>query len=122
MAKGGLAGLDTTFNYAWALVRSQYKQDRQKGISLLLELLKTCPERRRECLYSLAVGYYRQDDLLSARKYNEELLALEPNNQQAQAMSRVVKKKMTQDGLIGMAVFGGAAALVAGLAYAFRKK
>jgi len=122
MAKGGQASANTTFSYAWALVRSQYKQDRAKGIVLLLELLKTCPDRRRECLYSLAVGYYRQDNLLNARKYNDNLLAIEPNNQQGQALDCMVKKKMTQDGLIGMAVFGGAAALVAGIVYAFRKK
>ena len=39
MQAGGVS-VDAQFNYAWALVRSKYTDDKVKGIKLLLDLLE----------------------------------------------------------------------------------
>jgi mitochondrial fission 1 protein len=81
------------------------------------------PERQRECLYYLALGSYRQGALPEARMYIAKFLEKEPNNAQGVALQKLVKEKMIQDGFVGMAIVGGAAAiLAAGAAYFFRKK
>jgi fission 1 protein len=118
----GKVSPNTIFAYATGLIRSQYKDDRSFGIDLLSQLDKNHPDRHRDCLYFLAIGYYKQDSLSKAKEMIGELLEIEPNNSQAQALESLIKKKMTNDGLIGAAIIGGAAALIVGLVFAFRGK
>ncbi len=97
------------FEYAWCLVRSKYPADIRKGIFLLEDLVKAKDETgKRDYLYYLAVGNARIKEYQTALKYIRGLLQVQPGNRQAQDLEAVIKKRMEKDGLIGMAVVGGA--------------
>ncbi|XP_071491167.1 mitochondrial fission 1 protein-like [Diadema setosum] len=112
----GKVTVRTQFQYAWCLVRSRYTQDMRKGTVLLEELLHGgSPQVQRDCLFYLAIGHYRLKDYTKALKFVRGLLQIEPNNRQAAELEKLIKKKMNQDGLVGMAIVGGAAMAIAGL-------
>ncbi|KAJ3411666.1 mitochondrial membrane protein [Chytridiales sp. JEL 0842] len=100
----------TKFDYAWALVRSKSKDDQQLGIQLLHEIYKEHPARRRECLYYLALGEFKLGNYRDSRKFNETLLQMEPRNSQALHLRRLIDEKVRSEGLVGMAIVGGAIA------------
>ena len=50
-----------------------------------------------------------------ALKYVRALLQVEPGNRQAQELETIVSKRLEKDGMIGMAVAGGAAVALGGL-------
>ncbi|KAI9505188.1 mitochondrial membrane protein [Coemansia spiralis] len=104
--------VQTKFNYAWGLTKSTRKQQQQLGIRMMHEIYDEYAERRRECMYYLAIGYYKLGEYGNARVYIERLLALEPNNAQARSMRELIEEKVTRDGMIGLALSGGAIALV----------
>lgn len=54
------------------------------------------PNRRRECLYYLAVGYYRLGEYRCAMQEIDELLSMEPHNQQAQSLRKLVEAKASR--------------------------
>jgi len=101
----------TTFNYAWGLVKSPNKEQQVEGIGLLQDLYRTDASRRRECLYYLALGYYKLGNYEQARKFNELLIQKEPGNLQAQSLGSLIDKGLAREGYIGMALAGGAAAV-----------
>ncbi|KAH8093797.1 mitochondrial fission 1 protein [Cristinia sonorae] len=103
--------VQTTFNYAWGLVKSPMKDHQVEGVRLLGELYRNEPTRRRECLYYLGLGHYKLGNYEQARRFNNLLLDKEPTNLQAQSLASLIDKKVTQEGYIGMAIAGGAAAL-----------
>ena len=70
---------------------------------------------KRDYLYYLAIGNARIKEYQTALKYIRGLLQVEPGNRQAQDLELVIKKKMEKEGLIGMAVVGGAALAFGGL-------
>ncbi|RKO84290.1 hypothetical protein BDK51DRAFT_17691 [Blyttiomyces helicus] len=84
----------TKFNYAWALIRSKSKSDQKQGVSLLLEIYKAFPNRRRECLYYLALGEYKLGNYRNARKFNETLLQLESRNVQALELRKLIDDRV----------------------------
>ncbi|OBS64586.1 hypothetical protein A6R68_06882 [Neotoma lepida] len=108
----GSVSKSTQFEYAWCLVRSKYNDDIRKGI-LLLEGSK---EEQRDYVFYLAVGNYRLKEYERALKYVRGLLQTEPQNNQAKELERLIDKAMKKDGLVGMAIVGGMALGVAGLA------
>lgn len=113
----GSVSKSTQFEYAWCLVRSQYNDDIRKGIALLEELLpKGSKEEQRDYVFYLAVGNYRLKEYEKALKYVRGLLQTEPQNNQAKELERLIDKAMKKDGLVGMAIVGGMALGVAGLA------
>jgi len=73
----------TLFNYGWVLSKSPATADVNKGIKMLEELLVVAPSYRREALHFLAEAHFTVGDYPRAREYNEELLVIEPKNQQA---------------------------------------
>ncbi|KAF8737780.1 hypothetical protein AX14_012342 [Amanita brunnescens Koide BX004] len=101
----------TKFNFAWGLVKSPKREDQVEGIGLLQDIFRAEPSRRRECLYYLALGYYKSGELEEARKFNALLLEKEPTNLQAQSLAQLIDRAVTKDGYIGMAIVGGAAAV-----------
>ncbi|THH27468.1 hypothetical protein EUX98_g6716 [Antrodiella citrinella] len=103
--------VQTTFNYAWGLVKSPVKDHQVEGVRLLGELYRNEPTRRRECLYYLALGHYKLANYEQARRFNTLLLDKEPTNLQAQSLASLIDKKVTQEGYIGMAIAGGVAAV-----------
>ncbi|ELT98945.1 hypothetical protein CAPTEDRAFT_165888 [Capitella teleta] len=116
------------FEYAWCLVRSQSPSDLRKGTLLLQELFhKTADETaKRDYLFYLAVGHTRLKEYEKALKYAKAIQQVEPGNHQAREMTAYIEKKMKKEGLIGMAIVGGAAAVafgaLAGLGVALAKK
>lgn len=50
-----------------------------------------------------------------ALKFVRGLLQVEPGNRQAQELEKIIRKKMEREGLIGMAVVGGATLALGGL-------
>ncbi|XP_064440105.1 mitochondrial fission 1 protein-like [Mirounga angustirostris] len=113
----GSVSKSTQFEYAWCLVRSKYNDDIRKGIALLEELLpKGSKEEQWDYVFYLAVGNYRLKEYEKALKYVRGLLQREPQNNQAKELERLIDKAMKKDGLVGMAIVGGMALGVAGLA------
>ncbi|OCK99795.1 mitochondria fission 1 protein [Cenococcum geophilum 1.58] len=107
--EGEYVGLQTKFNYAWGLIKSNNRQEQQEGVRLLSEIFRNSPERRRECLYYLALGNYKLGNYAEARKYNELLLDLEPANLQAGSLQSLIDDRVAKEGLVGVAIVGGIA-------------
>ncbi|KAK2746790.1 mitochondrial membrane protein [Myotisia sp. PD_48] len=116
--EGDYVGVQTKFNYAWGLIKSNNRPEQQEGVRLLSEIFRTAPERRRECLYYLALGNYKLGNYGEARRYNDLLLDHEPENLQAASLRSLIDDKVAKEGLVGVAILGGvavAAGLVGGL-------
>jgi len=107
--EGDLVGIQTKFNYAWGLVKSNQRTDQHLGVMLLSEIFRTSPERRRECLYYLALGNYKLGNFGDARKYNDLLLDREPGNLQAANLRALIDDKVAKEGLMGVAIISGVA-------------
>lgn len=122
--------MQTKFNYAWVcapplqntivyvisgtylhsaqgLIKSNSRPDQQEGVRLLSEIFRNSRERRRECLYYLALGNYKLGNYAEARRYNELLLELEPANLQAGSLKGLIDEKVAKEGLVGAAIVGG---------------
>jgi fission 1 protein len=91
------------------------------GVRLLSDIFRSSPERRRECLYYLALGNYKLGNYEEARKYNDILLTNEPANMQASNLQTLIDDRVTKEGLMGMAIVGGIA-VAAGAVGAFLLK
>ncbi|OJD22964.1 mitochondria fission 1 protein, partial [Blastomyces percursus] len=100
------------------LIKSNVRQEQQEGVRLLSEIFKSAHERRRECLYYLALGNYKLGNYGEARRYNDLLLDHEPGNLQAASLRTLIDDKVAKEGLVGVAILGGvalAAGVVGGL-------
>lgn len=111
--EGEYVSLQTKFNYAWGLIKSNTRPEQQEGVRLLSEIFRASPDRRRECLYYLALGNYKLGNYAEARRYNDSLLELEQGNLQAQSLRSLVDDKVAKEGLMGVAIVGGLAAAAA---------
>lgn len=100
------------------LVKSENRNDQQLGVRLLSEIFRTSPERRRECLYYLALGNFKLGNYAEARRYNDRLLENEPGNLQASNLQQLVDDKVAKEGLVGVAIVSGVA-VAAGVVGAF---
>ncbi|KAL9117246.1 MAG: hypothetical protein Q9187_006218 [Circinaria calcarea] len=107
--EGEYVGVQTKFNYAWGLIKSNARGEQQEGVRLLSEIFRNAPERRRECLYYLALGHYKLGNYAEARRYNDLLLDLEPGNLQAGSLRGLIDDKVAKDGLVGVAILSGVA-------------
>ncbi|KAJ6096501.1 Mitochondrial fission 1 protein [Penicillium sp. IBT 16267x] len=118
--EGDYVGIQTKFNFAWGLIKSNTRPDQQEGVRLLSEIFRGAPERRRECLYYLALGNYKLGNYGEARRYNDLLLEKEPANLQAASLGSLIDDKVAKEGLMGIAIVGGlavAAGLVGSLVF-----
>ncbi|KAJ1650446.1 mitochondrial membrane protein [Dispira simplex] len=120
--EGQQVSVQTKFNYAWGLVKSNYRKDQEKGVSFLLEIYQQAPDRQRECLYYLALGFFKLGNYAEARRFNETLLAFEPSNDQALSLRGLIDAKVSRDGLFGIALIGGAVAAGAVLVAALLRR
>ncbi|XP_033117931.1 mitochondrial fission 1 protein-like [Anneissia japonica] len=112
----GVVTTTSQFQYAWCLVRSKYSNDMKKGVALLEELSHASHQQlKRDCFYYLAIGNYRLKEYTQALKYVRKVKEMEPKNRQALELESLIKKKMNQEGLVGMAIVGGAALALGGL-------
>ncbi|KAF4872446.1 Mitochondrial fission 1 protein [Colletotrichum siamense] len=103
---------------AQGLVKSDNRNDQQLGVRLLSEIFRVSPERRRECLYYLALGNFKLGNYGEARRYNDLLLEKEPANLQASNLRQLVDDKVAKEGLMGVAIISGVA-VAAGVVGAF---
>ena len=102
------------------LIKSNSRQDQQTGVRLLSEIFRDSPERRRECLYYLALGNYKLGSYADARRYNDRLLKYEPANLQAGSLKGLIDDKVAKEGMIGVAIVGGlavAAGVIGGMLF-----
>lgn len=107
---GGEAEITARFQYAYALLRSSHSQDMKHGVNLLENLYyEGSQSARRDYLYYIAVGQTRLKNYNLALDCTEQFLQYEPNNHQALKLKGYIKERLTKDGLIGMAITGGAA-------------
>ncbi|RWS15630.1 BLTX81-like protein [Dinothrombium tinctorium] len=112
--KSGRVSNTTKFEYSWSLIRSKAKEDVRKGVDLLEQLCFDGDEdARRDYLFYLSIANTKLGDYQRALDCNEQFLSAEPNNYQAQELQRIIKRKMTKEGLQGLAIAGGAAAVIA---------
>ncbi|KAK3681158.1 Mitochondrial fission 1 protein [Vermiconidia calcicola] len=111
--EGEYVSLQTKFNYAWGLIKSSTRPEQQEGVRLLSDIFRASPDRRRECLYYLALGNYKLGNYAEARRYNDSLLELETGNMQAQSLRGLIDDKVAKEGLMGVAIVGGLAAAAA---------
>ncbi|WFD03270.1 mitochondrial membrane protein [Malassezia obtusa] len=91
-AASGHITTQTKFNYAWALIKSQNRQQMLQGVALLTDIYRSDPPRRRECLYYLSLGHYKLANFDEAKRFNSLLLEREPNNMQAQSLNALIEK------------------------------
>jgi fission 1 protein len=91
------------------LVKSTRRDDQQLGVMLLSEIFRTSPERRRECLYYLALGNFKLGNYAEARRYNDLLIKREPANLQASNLRSLIDDKVAKEGLMGVAIVSGIA-------------
>lgn len=103
------------------LIKSNVRSEQQEGVILLSQIFRTAQERRRECLYYLALGNFKLGNYADARKYNDALLDHEPGNLQAASLRQLIEDKVAKEGLMGVAIVGGVA-LAAGLIGGFLVK
>lgn len=76
-AASGHITTQTKFNYAWALIKSQNRQQMLQGVALLTgtclahpDIYRSDPPRRRECLYYLSLGHYKLANFDEAKRFN----------------------------------------------------
>ncbi|KAF4446057.1 mitochondria fission 1, partial [Fusarium albosuccineum] len=100
------------------LVKSNQRTDQQLGVRLLSDIFRISPERRRECLYYLALGNYKLGNYGEARRYNDLLLDKEPANLQAANLRQLIDDKVAREGLMGVAILSGVG-VAAGVVGAF---
>ncbi|KAG9248455.1 hypothetical protein BJ878DRAFT_487911 [Calycina marina] len=107
--EGEYVGVQTKFNFAWGLIKSNQRQEQQEGVRLLSNIFRTSPERRRECLYYLALGNHKLGNYAEARRYNDLLLEKEPRNLQAASLRGLIDDKVAKEGMMGVAILSGVA-------------
>lgn len=115
--KRGVASEKAQFEYAWCLIRSKHEMDMKKGVSLLEDLFRRTNDdtARRDHLFYMAIGYTKIKEYEDALKYTKAILRIEPTNHQALELEKYIKNKMSKEGLVGMAIIGGAALAIGGL-------
>lgn len=96
--EGQYVTVQTKFNYAWGLIKSANRHDSIEGVKLLTDIYRSVPERRRECLYYIALGHYKLGHWSEARKFNDLLLQKEPSNLQAQSLRALIEDRVQKGG------------------------
>lgn len=113
---GGDTEIVAKFQYATALLRSKHSQDIHRGIAMLEGLYyEGNHSARRDYLYYIAIGQTRLKHYDLALDCVEHFLQFEPDNRQAKKLRTFIKEKMTKEGIIGMAITGGAVLALGGL-------
>ncbi|KAJ3231216.1 mitochondrial membrane protein [Chytriomyces hyalinus] len=112
----GIALPQTSFDLAYSFVRSPHKRDQEQSLPILLALLSEHPSRSRDCLFYLALANFKLKRYAESRKFNNQLLRLEPQNAQSRQLRSVIEFQVRKDGLAGMAIVGTLVGSCVGLA------
>ena len=109
----------TKFEYAWCLVRSPYSDDWTTGCKYLEELYERGDDHaRRDYLYYMAIAKLKLKSYDSALSYCDLILRVQPDNRQVKELKEYIQKQLRKEGLVGMAVVGGASFVVGAAAAA----
>lgn len=84
----------STFNYAWALLKQPSKNDQRKAHNLFQLIYKESPKRRSEILYYLALLNYKLNELDQAKSYLTTLLQMDSNNKFAIVLLNKVNEQI----------------------------
>ncbi|EFP07382.1 hypothetical protein GCK72_006341 [Caenorhabditis remanei] len=105
---------------AIVLVGSENPKEVEEGAAILEEIVKDTihSEDSRVCVHYLALAHARLQNYDKSVRLLDALLRTEPSNMQATELRRVVEKKMKREGLLGLGLLGGAAALIGGIVIA----
>ncbi|KAI8641021.1 hypothetical protein BD408DRAFT_452392 [Parasitella parasitica] len=103
--EGEYVTIQTKFNYAWGLVKSSKSEHLELGIKLLT-----------------AIANFKISTYSEARRFNDQLLKLEPHNDQALALKQLIDEKVSTEGVIGLAIVSGVVAVGAALVAAVVKR
>lgn len=113
---GGEKETQAKFDYAIALLKSRELENVREGITMLETLFQHGDHSaRRGYLYFVSIGHIRLFQYKQALDCVETLLRHEPDNHQAKHLRDEIKRRLRKDGLIGMAVAGGAVAVIGGI-------
>ncbi|KAK4474145.1 hypothetical protein MN116_003447 [Schistosoma mekongi] len=109
------------FRYAVDLLRTTSKEALRLSIKLLEELFNSTKDDglQRDCLYYLAIAYTKLSvntpvcitflqDYENATRCCDNILTIQPSNQQVKELKNTIRSRATKDGLTGLAVVGGA--------------
>jgi len=83
------------FNLAWALIRSKQRQQIALGVSYM-SLLYDERFSDRDCLYYMALGEFRLDNLATSRRYLRQVLEISPNCREAISLLDIVDDKIIE--------------------------
>ncbi|KAF2077392.1 hypothetical protein CYY_001320 [Polysphondylium violaceum] len=81
-----LPTIDTCHQYAKRLSSSQDKDNREKSINLLLELLKRDPDKKETYNLDLSTTYYKQGDFRNTLIFADKILQSSPLNMEAMTL------------------------------------
>jgi mitochondrial fission 1 protein len=107
------------FQYALCLVRSKESSDIKNGLQLFQKIFDSTKDDnlKRDSLYYMAVGEAKLKNYEPSLKYLQKILNVETTNEQVRDLYIEVNKRMRKDGLLGIGIVAGSAAVgLAGLA------
>ncbi|KAI8867294.1 mitochondria fission 1 protein [Ramicandelaber brevisporus] len=114
--------VQSTFNYAWGLVKSNRSSDQRLGLNMMRKIHDNHPDRARECLYYIALGHYKLGEYTESKELADRMLESEPSNSQAKSLRELVEARVAKEGLLGMAIVGATVAAAAIVVSAIVKK
>eukprot|EP00270_Netrium_digitus_P007639 TRINITY_DN223_c0_g1_i1.p1 TRINITY_DN223_c0_g1~~TRINITY_DN223_c0_g1_i1.p1 ORF type:complete len:158 (-),score=32.64 TRINITY_DN223_c0_g1_i1:295-768(-) len=109
----GVDKAESQLKLAWALVHSPRESHVQRGLAML-QVFSPTQEQTREVLYLRAVGYYRSSDYIRCRRILDDLLKVDPNFKQGEALKKMADEQISKDGVVGVGIAAGAVAVIAG--------
>lgn len=101
------------FEFALNLVRSKRKPVIEEGLDMFQKLFANTKDEniKRDSLFYMAVGQTKLSNYEQALKFLQSILNVQPSNEQVRELYIEVNKRMKKDGLIGLGIVGGAAAV-----------
>lgn len=98
--------LQARFNYAWALIKSANRDQQLQGLRMLEAICRQEPERYDECIYYMALGYYKTGQYQEARR-----LCAGRREREVMELQKAIESKLTREGVLGMAIVAGTVAV-----------
>nr|VZI39217.1 unnamed protein product [Spirometra erinaceieuropaei] len=100
--------------------RAMYVSEKESGIEnydtqfIYQSARNSRPDRRRECLYLIAIAHTKLCDYEKALQCCKSLIEVNPEDHQAVELKEEIERRTRRDGLTGLALIGGAALGVIG--------
>jgi fission 1 protein len=63
---------------------------------IVVEICRESPQRQRESLYYLSLGYCKLGNYVNARQCIDQLLELEPHNRQAKTLRAIIDRNVNR--------------------------